>query len=646
METGSTRANERQVDLVSCKGNGNILTSWEALSEERFDLFDGIAELSITGQQAERDKKGPMKARHCNITHPFTIQHSFAAGLAATVLLCCCGCSTPKPIGVSQTSAPGEASPIQLEPGPIVLVCSSHPASFSFDRDSGQISSAKDRAAEAAKLWLEPPSSGDAAVDMSAGPLGFVIAPLAASYAALAASHDKLPAADLVASESDLARIMQAMAAQGHFRDQVLKVVGEKTRRPVKMRLVDDRETGPADAGNILETKVEEIRLVRQGSSSTSYGLQIKTRVRLLRTPDRAVVSDQTFQYQSGTALFLDWTYPKAFQAVADTGYQLLAEHIVGQMLTATSETPAQVGVGYKSAPRSPMTSPLLQATRIPRLVSVTKPQFVSFSPPDSGQIGLYSTTARAPFVMQHPLTKDDAASEAMENLQYSMDELYNSRNSVVQLTACAVAVPLSLWYQTVGLIRGISTRSYDSSDAQLRLATQQAKPSQDLAYAVAQQLAPRTSQQVALNGMPLSKPAPGESQWIRCAVPAGPTESGMPKTRNSQSLGTEQDTTVEIEVLKNALTGDGGTNPSLSLCVEAQATVKRASDGAVLYSFPVHYRGEKRKFAKWAAHGAELFRQELQRSYQEMGNTIANRLVEGGSAAPAQAPRVTLAKN
>ena len=111
-------------------------------------------------------------------------------------------------------------------------------------------------------------------------------------------------------------------------------------------------------------------------------------------------------------------------------------------------------------------------------------------------------------------------------------------------------------------------------------------------------------------------------------------------------SLDTQQTATaLEIQVRSAALKGKGTVNASLALCVEAQATLFRAEDGAELYSCPVHYRSEERQFTQWAAHDAQLFRQELQRCYQDVGASIVDQLVARGLIAPDRAPHSIVAK-
>jgi hypothetical protein len=103
-------------------------------------------------------------------------------------------------------------------------------------------------------------------------------------------------------------------------------------------------------------------------------------------------------------------------------------------------------------------------------------------------------------------------------------------------------------------------------------------------------------------------------------------------------------DKALEIEVLTAALKGNGGINPSLAVHLEARATLLRADDGREIYSCPVHYRGRAHKFTAWAAHDAKLFREELQRCYEELSGTVIDQLVARRLIAPGENPNLLLA--
>ena len=51
-----------------------------------------------------------------------------------------------------------------------------------------------------------------------------------------------------------------------------------------------------------------------------------------MRRGEGGLLYEQALEYRSGRALFLDWTYQGAVQAVAETGYRALAEYYVSQI--------------------------------------------------------------------------------------------------------------------------------------------------------------------------------------------------------------------------------------------------------------------------------------------------------------------------
>src|SRR5262249_16683665 len=153
----------------------------------------------------------------------------------------------------------------------------------------------------------------------------------------------------------------------------------------------------------------------------------------------------------------------------------------------------------------------------------------------------------------------------------------------------------------------------------QITAASHETQPNREVAEQVAMQITPHAAQPVLLVKNPLLR----GGDFSPSPVVAPP-----PAERQAE-------TTLDIQVATAALEGDGGVNPALALCVEAEARLIRLSDGAELYSCPVHYRSEQRKFTRWAAHDAQQFRQELQRCYREVSATIVNDLVARGFVSP-----------
>jgi hypothetical protein len=409
---------------------------------------------------------------------------------------------------------------------------------------------------------------------------------------------------------------MAQMADQKYLRDQVLKKAGDKTYRRLVPAQSDPNATQALDSpATTLQTRVEELRLERTGSSDTSYALRIKASVKLTRTSDGDVLFEQPLEYLSGKGLFVDWTHPESFRAVAETGYRELAEQIAKTVLITAPDSAIALGAGYNKNPERFVvpSGSFLAADRQSSLPASPRVRYVADEP---GSIGVYSTASLVPITVQRPLSKDEAVSEAIENVERSLDGLQDSRNIVVQISACAVALPMSLWQQTVGAIRGVPAKKLHSANVQLDAASHQTLPHNEIARQVAFHLAPQTSQSVLL----VNDPFPID-------------RAGRPTVRArfvSNSIGDQQPATaLEIHLERASLAGESGINPSLALCVEAQVTLRRVLDGAELYTCPVHYLSESRTYRQWAAHDARLFREELQRCYHDVGSAIADRVSE-----------------
>ena len=248
--------------------------------------------------------------------------------------------------------------------------------------------------------------------------------------------------------------------------------------------------------------------------------------------------------------------------------------------------------------------------------------------------------------VIQRPLTRDQATSEALSDVDYMFDGLNQHPNMLVALPVCAVATPISLWKQGAALACGLSPRTIQEADAKLSEAANQTRPHEALAFQVAQQLGPRTSQPVMLVKEPL-----GPDTEPDAALPRGVSHgkaAGLPQGRTAVSYPVSQgaDTALEIHVQNATLAGNEGINPKLALCVEARATLLRSRDGQQLYSCPVQYRSQGRKFTAWAADDAKLFRQELRKCYRDLAAAMVDQLVARGLVPPDRKAQPMFAKH
>jgi hypothetical protein len=442
------------------------------------------------------------------------------------------------------------------------------------------------------------------------------------------------------------------MSQQHHLRDRILDAAKVAGRRRFVPRAPADvpapqRENHELTAtplvGTILETRVEELRLERKGAGDSSFALRIKARVRILRSSTGEVISDEAFEYQSGEDLFLDWALNNGepFQKCTDFGYRRLADQIVERMFEATGEAPILIGAGApKPSVHTPRPQVRLAAYR-PTPALPPQVQFVSQASPTPGTLYVYSASPGDFMSVQTPQTIDEAVSEAHSDVNSSLGELITHPNQFVSLTAIAVAIPVSIYQQTGGGIRGLSDKKYRAADAQVTTATRSSRPAAALAREIAQTLGSRCSESVVL----LDKPR-DDGEQLALVRPATGRPMPVSWPGDEPTIRRAGDKALEIEVLSSALRGDGSVNPSLAVHLEARATLLRGDDGREIYSCPVHYRGSARKFTAWAANDAKLLRQELQRCYGELSGTVIDQMVARRLIAPGQNPNLFLADN
>jgi hypothetical protein len=552
------------------------------------------------------------------------------------------GGAAPSALAAAHPAAAPQPFSIPLDWQVIPVTAPAVPARFGFDQAKGRVEYAAERAGEVARLFLNP-NSEDHPAWQWVGSLSdsVVVAPFAALFTGISASRKKLDPEQLSDAETRLIQAMTRAADQKHLREHYLKAAVETTRRQfVPLESVTAGKAHPELAGGLVETQVEELRLERLGSSDTSFALVIQARLRLRRAGDGAILSDESFRYQTGKALFLDWTLHGAFEDVAQTAYRKLAAQMVDKVFTAPPDKPLLAGTGYRKTPASPAATPSLaaQAPRLPAFV-----RLVSQSGPALGAFGIYSTSQVFRVLIQTPLTKDQAVAEAVRDTDYALDGLQDSRNAVVATLAAGVAVPLSLYKQTAGCIGGLTKKQHQAAVAQMSSAAQLDRPGEHLAQQVAAHLAPQTAHPVVVVNGPFTPGAWGVTAPAHAG--AHPTLAGLtqPSRVSQDLLAAMPGTALEIRVVGARLTGKGVVNPSLALSVEAEATLWRVSDGQPVCSFPVHYRSAERKFAKWAAHDARLFRAELDQSYRELGRSMVGQLVAWGLVAPDRAPAANL---
>ena len=543
------------------------------------------------------------------------------------------GCATGNKAGVVISAEAEPARNLGSVLGTVVLTGDSALAKCSFDKADGQRDLSRDRAGLVAGNVLAL-STPDALVNLAVGAGTLIVAPFLAANAAITARH-RLNDEQLADSEKTLASAMLAMAKQSHFRQRLLQAAND--RRPGQLLSIDQakkQRRQPMDAA--LDAQVEELRLERATSSDASYTLRIKARIRLVRS-DGTVLYDHPAEYRSEPGLFIDWARQPSVQNVADTGYRILAQHLVDQVLAA-SDTPLLIGAGYRSAPgfdRYSYASQVSSRTTPPSRVPASAPpsaefiQRVDFAL--NGTLGIYSTASVANVHLQRPQTRQEAHEEALQDVEWMMDGLNRHPNTFVALPAQAVAVPISLWKQGVAAVRGLAPRTVRNADATLNEAAAQTQPHQEIAVELAQCLKPATSQRVMLVKQPFPRGAEQDPDLLRCLSHGTLTWLPEGQTVDGYLISQGAETALEIRVLSANLEGPAGINPKLALSVEAQAVLQRPGVGQWFCSCPVRYRGQGRTFTEWAARDAEAFRRELRTCYQQLSAALADQLVQRG---------------
>jgi hypothetical protein len=108
-----------------------------------------------------------------------------------------------------------------------------------------------------------------------------------------------------------------------------------------------------------------------------------------------------------------------------------------------------------------------------------------------------------------------------------------------------------------------------------------------------------------------VTKPFPEgqKKEFSQMAVVMAGTLAWVPEgqTREYYLKSQRVDTTLEIQLLHPALSGDGVINPPMEFSVEVRASLARVQDLDPFYSFSMKYRSVKRKFSKWAANDGRL---------------------------------------
>ncbi len=525
------------------------------------------------------------------------------------------------------------------------MVVAEGPATWSFDAPRGQIEGAKDSATENARAALELPAHSGPEIGIITSAAGAVAAPVAAVVGAIRASHSRLSDEDLDVCKKVLAKAFCTMSQQDHLRDRVLdaaRVCGQR-------RFVAVPSSGGATApredlgfgldprvGTILEPRVVEIRLQRKGKSDASFALWIKARARMLRASTGEVIRDETFEYQTGQDLFRDWAGKdgQPFQRCTDTGYRRLADDILKRVFEVIGEAPIVVGEGAVKpiAQHQRRVTGLTGVTPTASLATSVRLVSQPFGAPST--IYVYSTSPGAFISIQRPTTKDEAQSETLSEVNDSFDGFVNHPNICVALPAMAIAIPVSLYRQTVAGISGVSSDRYHEADVQVTAVEQRSRPAFEVAQAIAHGLGQRCPEAIVF----LDR---SRDDGERLEVVWASRDKFLPVSWRNGAVASPrvEDRVIQLKVSRAALKGEGTINPSLAVHVEAQLTLLRADDGREIYSCPLQYRGQAHKFTTWAAQDARMLNQELRHCYRELSDVAIEQLIARGLIAPSGRP-------
>jgi hypothetical protein len=517
---------------------------------------------------------------------------------------------------------PGHASePVWLPPGAVAVTAPEAPAAYAVDPGRGQVESKRDRAQEFARdsastVILAPTRLG---VVTDFGAVGVALSPVAALTGAVSAKVNRLDSGTLSQVEEKLRGAMAAMAAQQHLCDAVLKVTASQPhRRFLSLPALASAGATGIPVSAVLETKLEELHLRRTGKGDESFALCVKARARVVRVSDGKTLFDEPFEHQSGTGLFLDWSLGSSVQNVAETCYRRLAERMVERLQAETREEPALVGAGFRKPYLPPAPAGLMAAS------AGLMP--AAYRGVAGSTFGVYATSSIPQLVIQAPRTKSQAVKEAGSDGR--LGELVEFPNPVVSAAALVAAIPVGLFKQGSAMFNGLTDERFLKADKQISLAAYQARLHEGIAVAVVDQLAPQTSQAVAL--VPRPKPTGDlyQAALLQCTMHGTLTALPRGVTARDYLASQGMSQALEVHVTKAVLKGNGGINPPLALHLEATVAVLRSSDGQTLFACLVRYQGRSRKFEEWANHDAKLLREEMQTCYAELGRTIATQLI------------------
>lgn len=585
-----------------------------------YEKGSSILEAASTFGACMRSTNRRSTTRKGTMKNPILANGMLSLAVCA-LIFACAACATHKPSANVKSGVPSSADTIVLPAEPIRLAAPGAPAEIQIDEAIGRIELKSDAALVSAGRVMDETTFGDPALEMGAGGVRFGLAPFAAIAGAFGAGSAKLPPRKLWECESNLKNALTEAAAQAGFQERLLAAANQNAPRLLRADASTRSET-------ILDAKLEKLSMERLPAGPDNFALHMVARVRLIEAGSGIVLFEQPFEFVSGGALFIDWSRHDALRSVADTGYRALAEHITHQLFSAGQNQPVLAGAGHKkTSPAngtipaviagnySPANRPAIEfaktlvAQNSVRNTSGAIP--VSDVRPVSGidNLDIYAEQRPIRIMVQKPMVKDEAVPEAMENTEWLLDGLDNSKNSVVMLLATATAIPISLWQQASIGVRGLTEKDYARANSKIDGVIENSRISTELAEKVASYLRPHLTSKAQTTKIRLVE------------LPLNESAVRAPEQIVANGL--------ELKVVHAALEGDGEINPPLALTVEVEVNLLQGGNPLQCISFPVRYRGESRHFKTWAAHDARLFKRELDRCKQDLAQTIVKTIIE-----------------
>jgi hypothetical protein len=567
-----------------------------------------------------------------------------------------------------------------LAPGVIEITSPANSVAINVDPPNRRIEPISEGAADATRSFLNTPNLGNPQIEAGVGAIQFALSPFAAAYGAISASQHSLSPQKISEAQQELAESIKSTAVSEALARKVQEIARQKTRRLLVFADASSnslKKQTPVSA--VLEISLVDFSIRAAKPGGNQYFLAMNAHARLLRVLDGRILLERSYQYESGPALFVDWTRYGGLEGVAQTGYRTIAEDIATDVFEPSSEPPILIGPGQKhsrlssfetlkwisrrfylgsratgdrgseEAQRLMIDKNLRDTLRVAFLqlgterqrrhfnvlnwrgrraafVDADSLQFASFVQEETGSMEIH--TGRTDDRIRSPAPAPDFGngSANMSDTKWSMDGLEYDRNAVVQGVSCVVAVPMGLWEQTFGLFRKHSQEKTEKLANELRTATTQAHFEGDLADEVTHYLQGKIINSVARTDEPI--------------------RFGLSAQTNTDATGPEQShapaqgkTALELQVLSTQLVGKHPNSQSRSVVVEIQATIYRTEDGQEIYSCPIRYRSSEKRLKDWAAANAKLFRQELGTCSRQAAQALANDLISRGLVTPQQKP-------